>query len=253
MPARRDIDPPRLVSLKQAVFWIAFDAYNGPSAEQVRRFKDQAEGSPEASPGGMSPEQLRVKAEERAWQELREALGQGDLLAKGRFSDQRIRQQWRVINPDEAWEMHAANPTSIPAQHWLEGNVDWRTGTLTFRGGQYIEVAIPEPLLHCLWPDPSLVGAQESPASRWKSGKPALRSAPTEHLELINKAVAHFWVDGREPTATKTEIVDWLVQHQADGQPVSDNLAQAIGTMILPLHLRKGGIKSQKWMGNRKR
>lgn len=256
MPARRNIDALRLVPLKQAVFWIAFDSYNGPSTEQMRQFRDEGEKHAAVSPtrtGGLSPEQLRMGSEEQAWQELQLVLGEGHLLAKGRFSNQKIRQQWLVINSDEAWEMHATNPTPIPAQHWLEGKPDWRMGTLTFESGQYIEAAISEALLLCLWPDPSLVGAQEAPVSRWKSGKAALMNAPTEHLELINKAVAHFWVDSHEPMATKPDIVEWLMQHKADGQPVSENLAQAIGTMILPLHLRKGGIKSQSWLRNRKR
>jgi hypothetical protein len=256
MPYRNNNESNRLISLKQAVFWIAFDSYSGPSSDRLRHFQKEAEEISSGSSLPLSrktPEKIRMEAEDQAWIELRDALGKGEITAQGCFSDQKIRQQWRVANADEAWEMHSSNPVPVAFNHWLEGNIDWREGILTFERGQYIKICIAETTLLCLWPDPSLSMGPDTPKSRWKTGKPALRSTPTEHLELINKAVEKFWVDGNEPVATKTEIVSWLMQHQVNNQPLSENLAQTMGTMILPLHLRKGGIKSKEWIQNRKK
>jgi hypothetical protein len=257
MPYRNNNESNRLVSLKQAVFWIAFDSYSGPSSVQLRNFQKEAEEISSVSSSPLSrktPEKIRMEAEDQAWTELRNALGKGEMTAQGCFSDQKIRQQWRVANADEAWEMHSNHPVPVVANLWVDGNIEWQAGILTFDHGQYIKVGVFESILHCLWPDPSLTARDpEMPKSRWKSGKPALRSTPTEHLELINKAVDKFWIDGREPVASKTDIVEWLMQNQVNGQPLSENLAQAIGTMILPPHLRKGGIKSKEWIQNRKK
>lgn len=244
MPPRNSAHASRVISLKQAVYWIAFDSISGPTGEQMRSFKEEAErlGSTRLP---ISAEALRTDAEERAWEDLSHALREGDLAARGRFSNRKIRQQWRVANPDEAWEMHGTTPVLVATTLWGEGRGEWREGMLTFAQGQYIDLTVSEFILRCLWSDPSVV--PETPSSRWQGNRPALRNAPTGYLSLINKAVDTFWIDGNEPTVRKPEIVAWIKGHQVDGQPISENLAQAIGTMILPMRLRKGGIEKLKW------
>ncbi|MBF0190254.1 MAG: hypothetical protein HQL99_03770 [Magnetococcales bacterium] len=241
----------RMILLKQAVFWIAFDSYTGPTAEQLQGIKQaaarKAHGRDDFSFGGHSPEGLRAEAEEKAWRDLQNALLRGDITAKGRFSNQQIRQQWRVVNRDEAWEKHGASPVLVAMDHWMSGDADWRTGVLTFDQGQYIDTGVPEFIVSCLWPDPSLLVSSETLANRWQANRPALRNAPTAYLHLINKAVENFWVDGNEPKARKSEVVEWLRGHEVEGRPLSENLAQAIGTMILPARLRKGGIEKLRW------
>lgn len=251
MPLWNNNNSDRLISLKSAVFWIAFDGYAGPTEEHIRVFNQEAEKQAHGGDihlfGGRSPEGLRADAEENAWKDLRKALFGGDITAKGRFSNRKARLQWAVANPDDAWEMHGVHPVPVAIDHWGAGHSDWREGVLTFDQGQYVGMGVPEFILRCLWPDPSLISDQETLVGRWQANRPALRSAPTEYLQLINKAVDKFWVDGKAPTVRKPKIVEWLKGHEVEGQPVSENLAQAIGTMILPIKLRQGGIEKLKW------
>ncbi len=252
MPSSNNNYSDQLIPLKRAVFWIAFDSYAGPTAEQIQIFKQEAAKSTceedVFSFGCQNPEAIRAKAEEKSWEDLRKALLRGDITAKGRFSNQKIRQQWRAVNRDDAWEMHGVHPVLVAAEHWMAGDMDWREGVLTVVGqGQYIDTGVPEFILRHLWPDPSLLASSETLASRWQANRPALRNAPTEYLHLINQAVEKFWVDGNEPTARKAEVVEWLKGHEVEGQPLSENLAQAIGTMIMPVRLRLGGIEKLRW------
>ena len=66
----------------------------------------------------------------------------------------------------------------------------------------------------------------------------------TPYLELIKAAIAEFQIT--ESDQSKKEcLVDWFKEQQVEGEPVSDNLAKAMATIMrLPASQRGGGKRS---------
>ncbi|MBF0624100.1 MAG: hypothetical protein HQL82_04765 [Magnetococcales bacterium] len=69
--------------------------------------------------------------------------------------------------------------------------------------------------------------------------------APTPYLELLNRTVEKFWCSGSPPTDKKETIVQWLVEQEIGGDPLSRNLAETMATIIRPLEARAGG--NRRW------
>ncbi|MBF0590060.1 MAG: hypothetical protein HQL53_13140 [Magnetococcales bacterium] len=204
-----------MISLKQAVSWVAFDSVEGPIPEQVE---------------GMGSQEIYQK-EEAAWQELLSALVEGDLVAKGRYSN-RQRPQWQVVNPEEAWQGHSPSPKPIAPDAWAAGNLDWRYGQLTLVDGQFIEIEVSKVFMQLIWP---LDG--NAPVVQGTHG---IRRAVTPYLELINAAVDEFWKDGEIIENKKEPIVEWL-QKNTDFVKLSQNEAKLMGTFLRHPDKKRGG------------
>ncbi len=243
MPKRLKF-PRDMVSLPEAVNWIAYDRLEGPTAAHLEDFNRRAAESdrPEARWMRRTPEQLRETAESPARDDLLVALRDGDLRATGRLSETQT-QPWNARNGP--WGLHSGKHTEIPMEYWVGGQANIGAGRLTYVSGEYIDIRVPLFFLQALWPVPAReTGSSAVPMAGVDRGKP-LPFAPTPYLELLNRTVEKFWCSGSPPTDKKETIVQWLVEQEIGGDPLSRNLAETMATIIRPLEARAGG--NRRW------
>lgn len=243
MPKRLKF-PRNTVSLPEAVNWIVYDRVEGPTAAHLEDFNRRAAESdrPEARWMRRTPEQLRETVEMPARDDLLVALRDGDLRAMGRLSETQT-QPWNARNGP--WGLHSGKHTEIPLEYWIGGQISIHAGRLTYVSGEYIDIQVPLFFLQTLWPTPaSETGASTAPMEEPAGGKP-LPFAPTPYLNLLNRTVERFWCSGSPPTDKKETIVQWLVEQDVGGEPLSRNLAETMATIIRPLEARAGG--NRRW------
>ncbi|MBF0182378.1 MAG: hypothetical protein HQM03_20370 [Magnetococcales bacterium] len=233
-----------MVSLPEAVNWITYDRLEGTTAAHLEDFNRRSVESdrPEARWMRRTPEQLRETAENPARDDLLVALRDGDLRAMGRLSETKT-QPWDTLNGP--WGLHSGKHTEIPLEYWVGGQANIKTGRLTYVFGEYIDIQVPLFFLQTLWPAPSCeTGTSTASMAGVDVGKP-LPFAPTPYLELLNRTVEKFWSSGLPPTDKKDTIVQWLVEQEIGGEPLSRNLAETMATIIRPLEARAGG--NRRW------
>lgn len=240
MPKRADMTR-QMVSLSEAIHWIAYDRLEGPTAEHLARFRAGAEkGAVGAAPWlRKTAEQIQENFEKTAHEELLVVLRDDDLRAEGRLSETQT-QPWNA--PNGPWGLHSGKLTSIPVEYWVGGHVNWGSSRLTYHKGEYIEVRLPLFFLHAIWPLPE----DPPPIFEVPQGG-TLPFAPTPYLELLNQAVERFWATGAPPVEKKEILVEWLMEQELGGEKLSRNLAESMATMIRPLEARTGG--NRKWKG----
>lgn len=243
MPKRMKF-PRDVVSLSEAIYWIAYDNLEGPTAAHLEDFNRRAEQSyrPEARWLRLSPEELRSQVERPAWEDLLVSLRDGDLRAVGRLSETRS-QPWDSRNG--LWGLHSGRHTEIPLEFWVGGQIDVKQFKLTYVSGETIDIRVPLFFLQKIWPatvnDETVLPVSKSSLG---GGKP-LQFAPTPYLELLNRAVENFWKSGSPPTDKKESIVQWLVEQEVGGEALSRNLAETMATIIRPMDARAGG--NRRW------
>ncbi|MCC6007680.1 MAG: hypothetical protein JJU40_08375 [Rhodobacteraceae bacterium] len=173
---------------------------------------------------------LAWKAE--AETELLVALRDGDLLAQGRYTEERTH-AWGNGGSSSGFGLHSGYHTSIRPEQWREGKCSF--GRLTARDWEFIEIRIPRFLVKAIWPDyvPEIV----SPA-------PGTGATPytTPYLELMQAAIAHFRISP-ENQGKKECLMDWFLEQQIEGEPVSNKLADAMATLIRLPSAQRGGSK----------
>lgn len=177
----------------------------------------------------LSPEQ---RAAEEARHELLIALRDGDLHATGRLSTQRPA-PWHTAH--SGWRLHSGHPTPITPEQWRGGEMEWALGTLTMSDGQFIDIRVPRFAVLAIWPEP-----RETP-------QPGPTDYRSPYLDLLHRAIAE-WEITEDNQPKKESLLDWFREQTIEGEPISENLASAMATLVrLPASQRGGARRAGGW------
>lgn len=165
-----------------------------------------------------------------AGNELLVALRDGDLLTQGRYTEERPN-GWGYGN-SSGFGLHSGYHTCIRPEQWREGR--FLSDRLTARDWEFIDIRMPRFLVKAIWPDyvPEVrptVGTDAEPYT-------------TPYLELMQAAIARFGITAKTQ-GKKDCLVDWLLEQQIEGEPVSNKLADAMATLIRLPSSQRGGAK----------
>lgn len=164
--------------------------------------------------------------------ELLVALRDGDLLAQGRYTEERTH-GWGHGGNSSGFGLHSGYHSSIRPEEWREGK--YCMGRLTARNWEFIDIRMPRFLVKTIWPD-------YVP----ETARPAVDTADvpytTPYLDLMQCAIAHFGISAGNQEK-KECLLDWLLGQEIEGEPVSNNLADAMATLIRLPSSQRGGAK----------
>ena len=147
---RRDRKPSKNVTLHQALNWIAFDSFDGPSlvaaevAAQIFGYVDDVEQIEIA-------EFSRQQSLEVAEEDLFAALRDGDIQAHGRFSDHYAHNSHENEWTKQAYEDHSETRSEIPAEFWCREGVSWERNSTKSPHGEYVDIILDRAEVLSLW------------------------------------------------------------------------------------------------------
>jgi len=180
---------------------------------------------------GVSPDRSYAwKAE--AETELLVALRDGDLIAQGRYTEERTH-GWGHGGASSGFGLHSGYHTSIRPEQWREGK--HYMGQLTALHWEFIDIRVSRFIVKAIWPD--FVPEAAAPAPDGNVGP-----YTTPYLELMQAAIAHFGLTA-ENQGKKECLLDWFVEQQIEGEPVSRNLADSMATLVRLPSAQRGGAK----------
>lgn len=136
------------------------------------------------------------------------------------------------------WIFHAGEAKTIEPGEWRSGRLTCEnignSFVLTLKEGEYVDITVPAFFVQAIWPIPKPV--------RRTSANP--RSYTTPYIELINRAIIENSLTDIEQSK-KEVLVDWFKAQDIEGEPLSDNIAKALATIVrLPSSQRGGGKRS---------
>jgi hypothetical protein len=147
---RRSGTPTKPVALREALNWLAFDDFSGPMTG--------AEIEVAITGATSNVETLEFDAFQRepileeARNDLFVALHDGDIQARGRFSDRSTDQSsandWR----EQQYEKHAAERSDVPADFWYREGVNWEANTARSPKGEYAYIILDREAVLSVWP-----------------------------------------------------------------------------------------------------
>jgi hypothetical protein len=197
----------------------------------ARRAKEAAKAPPKPRPAHdhwNPPHDPTSAWKAEARNELLVALRDGDLIAQGRYTEERT--GW-AHGGFSGFGLHSGYHTSIRPEQWREG--EYSFGRLTARDWEFIDVRMPRFLVKAIWPD---YVPEVAPAAEGKV------PYTTPYLELMQTAIAKFGITAG--TQGKKEcLVDWFLEQRIEGEPVSNKLADAMATLIRLPSAQRGGSK----------
>lgn len=164
--------------------------------------------------------------------ELLVALRDGDLIAKGRYTEERTH-GWGSHDNSTGFGLHSGHHTSVRPEEWREGK--YLMGRLTGLSWEFIDICIPRFMIRAIWPEfapEATRPAQNGPQDPYT----------TPYLDLMQSAIAHFEITA-ESQSKKDCLTDWFLTQQVEGEPVSRNLADAMATLIRLPSAQRGGAK----------
>lgn len=175
------------------------------------------------------PQDPTIAWKGEAANELLVALRDGDLIAQGRYTEERPN-GWGYGN-SSGFGLHSGYHTSIRPEQWREGR--FFSDRLTARDWEFIDIRVPRFLVKAIWPD---YVPEVRPAG--------VDTAPytTPYLELMQAAIAKFGITA-EDQGKKDCLVDWFLAQEIEGEPVSNKLADAMATLIRLPSAQRGGAK----------
>ena len=176
------------------------------------------------------PQDPTIAWKAEAANELLVALRDGDLIAQGRYTEERPN-GWGYGN-SSGFGLHSGYHTSIRPEQWREGK--YLSDRLTARDWEFIDIRMPRFLVKAIWPD-------YVPAVRPATGTDTVPYT-TPYLELMQAAIAKFAITP-EDQGKKDCLVDWFLEQQIEGEPVSNKLADAMATLIRLPSAQRGGAK----------
>jgi hypothetical protein len=129
--------------------------------------------------------------------------------------------------------LHSGYHTSIRPAQWREGKYSF--GRLTARDWEFIDIRVARFLVKAIWPD-------YIPGPVWPTQGAADAIYSTPYLDLVQAAIAHFGITA-EDQGKKDCLVDWFLEQEIEGEPVSNKLADAMATLIRLPSAQRGGAK----------
>mgnify|MGYP005840189579 CR=1 FL=1 len=197
----------------------------------ARRADEAAKAPPKPEPAYQhwtGPQEPSIGWKAEGQTELLVALRDGDLIAQGRYTEERT--GW-AQGDFSGFGLHSGYHTSIRPEQWREGK--WSFGRLTARDWEFIDIRMPRFLVKAIWPDyiPEVA-------------RPGRGEAPytTPYLELMQAAMRKFGITA-ENQGKKECLVDWFLEQQIEGEPVSNKLADAMATLIRLPSAQRGGAR----------
>lgn len=129
------------------------------------------------------PQDPTIAWKAEAENELLVALRDGDLIAQGRYTEERPN-GWGYGN-SSGFGLHSGYHTSIRPEQWREGKYSFRR--LTARDWEFIDIRVSRFLVKAIWPDyiPEPVRPAQDAAD-------AIYATP--YLDLMQAAIAHFGI-----------------------------------------------------------
>jgi hypothetical protein len=159
------------------------------------------------------------------------ALRDGDLIAQGRYTEDRPN-GWGY-GASSGFGLHSGYHSSIRPEQWREGRFFIRPADGARLGvHRHPHAALSrEGDLAGLRPevDRPAAGADKVPYT-------------TPYLELMQAAIAKFGITA-EDQGKKDCLVDWFLEQEIEGEPVSNKLADAMATLIRLPSAQRGGAK----------
>ena len=199
----------------------------------ARRADEAAKAPPKPGPAYQNwnrPQDPTNASKAEAASELLVALRDGDLIAQGRYTEERT--GW-AQGDFSGFGLHSGYHTSIRPEQWWEGKYSF--GRLTARDWEFIDIRMPRFRVKAIWPD--YVPEVLCPAA----GTDALPYT-TPYLALMQAAIERFGITA-ETQGKKDCLVDWFLAQQIEGEPVSHKLADAMATLIRLPSAQRGGAK----------
>jgi hypothetical protein len=184
-------------------------------------------------PAWRQMEDPKANAASQAGREIQVALRDGDLLAQGRLSTQ---QTARWSHTPDAWELHSGHHSTITPEQWRAGRANVRQSMLTMADGQFIDIRVPRFMILAIWP--IFAAPTPAPAANDEAGEPYR----TPYLDLLDRAIAENGINVRNQ-GKKELLADWFREQTVDGESVSQNLADAMATLIRLPSSQRGGAK----------
>ncbi len=178
------------------------------------------------------PQDPTVAWKAEAETELLVALRDGDLLAQGRYTEERTH-GWGHGGDSSGFGLHSGYHASIRPEQWREGK--YSLGRLTARDWEFIDIRMPRFLVKAIWPDyiPEPVRAANGAADEIYT---------TPYLDLMQAAIAQFGITAGNQ-GKKDCLTDWFLEQQVEGELVSNKLADAMATLIRLPSAQRGGAK----------
>lgn len=178
-------------------------------------------------------ENPRASAASQAAREVQVALRDGDLHAQGRLSTTQSRPWPHAL---DGWDLHSGHHSTITPEQWRAGRADVHGGVLTMADGQFIDIRVPRFMVLAIWPVVEV--PQPAPAVDPNTGEPYR----TPYMDLLDRAIAENRITARDQ-GKKELLADWFREQTVDGEPVSQNLADAMATLIRLPSSQRGGAK----------
>lgn len=172
------------------------------------------------------------KWKSEAQKELLVALRDGDLLSKGRFTDTRT--GW-AQGLESGFGLHSGYHTSIRPEQWREGQYSPYYDRLTARDWEFIEIRMPRFLVKAIWPD-------YVPESVRSASCINEKPYTTAYLELMQEAILRFGLTERHQEK-KEVLTDWFRSQRVEGDQISLNLADTMGTLVRLPSAQRGGAR----------
>jgi hypothetical protein len=185
------------------------------------------------APPWRQAENPRRTAASDAAREIQVALRDGDLHAQGRLSTTQSRPWTHGL---DGWDLHSGHHTTITPEHWRAGNANLQRGVLTMLDGQFIDIRVPRFMVLAIWPVIEVL--KPSPAPDPATGEPYR----TPYMDLLDQGIAANRISMRDQ-GKKELLSDWFRGQTVDGEPVSQNLADAMATLIRMPASQRGGAK----------
>ena len=178
------------------------------------------------------PQDPTIAWKAEAETELLVALRDGDLLAQGRYTEERTH-GWGHGGDSSGFGLHSGYHTSIRPEQWREGK--YSLGRLTARDWEFIDIRVPRFLVKAIWPDyiPEPVRPAQGAADEIYT---------TPYLDLMQAAIAQFGISAGNQ-GKKECLTDWFLEQQVEGELVSNKLADAMATLIRLPSAQRGGAK----------
>lgn len=169
--------------------------------------------------------------------ELLIALRDGDLIAQGRYTEERTH-GWGNGANSSGFGLHSGYHTSIRPEQWREGKC--LHGRLTARDWEFIDMRMPRFLVRTIWPDhmPPLPISDVGRPVQGMDHTPYI----TPYLQLMQTAITKFGITAEEQ-GKKDCLVDWFLAQKVEGEQVSHKLADAMATLIRLPSAQRGGAK----------
>jgi hypothetical protein len=158
------------------------------------------------------------------------ALRDGDLHAQGRFSDTRNNRNWGS-DFDKEWVLHSGHHEPISPAHWRQGRFE--RDDLSSNQWEYIDIRMPRVMVLAIWP-------AYMPPSMPKLGDAAAYTTP--YLDFMREAIAHFGLSEARQEK-KESLSEWFRAQEVEGERVSQNLADAMATLIRLPSAQRGGAR----------